>query len=70
MTRALPLPRLVGLLVLAVALIVGAGSYLLVPDWVIDRMQLVIAPHPDDEFLAFPSLEDAPGTYNGVPDSR
>lgn len=67
MTRgALHLSRLLVLGALAVAVAVGAAAFLVMPDRTVDRLQLVISPHPDDEFLAFPALDDAPGTYTVV----
>lgn len=63
---ALRRSHLMVLALLSVLVAVGAATLLLVPDRAMDRLQLVIAPHPDDEFLAFPALEDAPGTYTVV----
>lgn len=52
--------------VLALAGVVGATALLLVPEREVDRLQLVLAPHPDDEVLALPLLDEAPGTHTVV----
>lgn len=56
-------PRVLLSALLAAVLVLVSGVALLRPDPPVDRMQIVLAPHPDDEFLAFPALPEAPGTY-------
>ena len=62
-----PVLRTVALLLVTVLVVTATtGAVLSVPGREPTGLQLLLAPHPDDELLAWPALEDDPSTYTVV----